>query len=85
MLECLHRGYRLVSKDLSFLIKDFVDYYVPSLSDTVTYLSWCVVLIPGVNFINAFFVQKFVQSQNVARKNAFVCKICAFNIDEIDH
>jgi hypothetical protein len=43
----------------------------------------------GVNFINvsskAFFVQNFVQSQNVARKKAFVQKIRAKNVgDEID-
>ncbi len=36
-------------------------------------------------FIRAFFVQKFVQSQNVIRKKAFVRKICVFNVDEIDH
>jgi len=33
----------------------------------------------------AFFVQKFLQSQNVTRKKAFVRKIRAFNVDEIDH
>ncbi len=27
----------------------------------------------------------FVQSQNVTRKKAFVRKICAFNVDVIDH
>jgi hypothetical protein len=35
-------------------------------------------------FTRVLFVQKFVQSQNVTRKNAFVCKIRAFNVDEID-
>ncbi len=47
------------------------------------YLIW-----PGVNFINIFtnqfFVQKFVQSQNVTRKKTFVQKTRAFIIDEID-
>jgi len=33
----------------------------------------------------AFFIRKFVQSKNVTRKKAFVRKIRAFNIDEIDH
>jgi len=36
-------------------------------------------------FTRTFFVQKFVQSQNVTRKKAFIRKICAFNVDEIDH
>jgi len=35
------------------------------------------------HFRRAFFVRKFVQSQNVTRKKAFVCKICAYNVDEI--
>jgi len=35
-------------------------------------------------FMHEIFVQKFIQSQNVPRKKAFVCKIRAFNIDEID-
>jgi hypothetical protein len=35
-------------------------------------------------FTRAFFAQKFVQSQNVTRKKAFVRKIRAFNVDEID-
>ncbi len=34
--------------------------------------------------MRAFFVQKFVQSQNVTGKNAFLHKIYAFNADEID-
>jgi len=34
--------------------------------------------------MHEIFVQKFIQSQNVPRKKAFVCKIRAFNIDEID-
>ncbi len=37
------------------------------------------------HFTGTFFVQKFVQSQNVTRKKAFVRKIWAFNVDEIDH
>ncbi len=44
--------------------------------------------LTGVHFINVclrtFFVQNFVQSQNVARKKAFVQKICTKSIDEID-
>ncbi len=36
-------------------------------------------------FTHAFFVRKFIQSQNVTRKKAFVRKIRAFNIDEIDN
>jgi hypothetical protein len=36
-------------------------------------------------FMCAFFVQKFVQSQNVTRKKAFVHKISSFNVDDIDH
>jgi hypothetical protein len=36
------------------------------------------------HFTLAFFVRKFVQSQKLTRKKAFVCKICAFNIDEFD-
>jgi len=36
-------------------------------------------------FTRTFFVQKFVQSQNVTRKKAFVRKISAFNVDEIDN
>jgi hypothetical protein len=36
-------------------------------------------------FTLAFFVRKFIQSQNVTRKKAFIHKIWAFNIDEIDH
>jgi hypothetical protein len=35
-------------------------------------------------FTRVFFVRKFVQSQNVTRKKAFVRKICAFHVDEID-
>jgi len=35
-------------------------------------------------FLRAFFVRKFVQSQNVTRKKTFVRKIRAFNVDEID-
>jgi len=35
-------------------------------------------------FTRTFFVQKFVQSQNVTRKKAFVRKICMFNVDKID-
>jgi hypothetical protein len=35
-------------------------------------------------FTRSFFVRKFVQSQNVTRKKAFVRKIWAFNVDEID-
>jgi len=37
------------------------------------------------HFTRTFFVQKFLQSQNVTRKKAFICKIRAFNVDEIDH
>jgi len=36
-------------------------------------------------FTLAFFVQKFVQSQTLSREKTFVRKICAFNVDEIDH
>jgi len=32
-----------------------------------------------------FFVRKFVKSQNVSRKKAFVHKICTFNVDELDY
>jgi len=44
-------------------------------------LFWCQF---HQRFTRAFFVRKFVQSQNVTRKKAFVCKICAFNVDEFD-
>ncbi len=47
----------------------------------------CGYMRPGVNLINVLlrvFVRKFVQCQNVTRKKAFVCKICGFNVDEID-
>jgi len=37
------------------------------------------------HFTRAFFVQKFVQSQNVTRNKAFVREIRSFNVDEIDH
>jgi len=37
------------------------------------------------HFMRAFFIQKFIQSQNVTRKKAFVSKFCTFNVDEIDH
>ncbi len=47
-----------------------------------------VKLTLGVNFINVFtyefFVQKFIQSQNVTRKNTFVRKTRVFIVDEID-
>jgi hypothetical protein len=36
-------------------------------------------------FTSAFFVQKKLQSQNISRKKTFVRKICAKNVDEIDH
>jgi len=36
-------------------------------------------------FTRSFFVRKFVQSQNVSWKKAFIRKIRAFNIDEIDY
>jgi len=36
-------------------------------------------------FYLAFFIRKFVQSQNVSRKKAFVRKIHLFNVDEIDY
>jgi len=36
-------------------------------------------------FYDTIFIRKFVQSQNVTRKKAFVRKICVFNVDEIDH
>ena len=35
-------------------------------------------------FTRAFFVQKFVLSQNVTRKKAFVRKICAFKVDDVN-
>ncbi len=44
--------------------------------------TWCQ---SHQHFRHVFFVRKFVQSQNVTRKKAFVHKICTFNIDEIDH
>jgi len=36
-------------------------------------------------FYARFFVRKFVQSQNITRKKAFIRKTCAFNVDEINH
>jgi len=36
-------------------------------------------------FTHTFFIWKFVHSQNITRKKAFVRKICAFNVDAIDH
>jgi len=36
------------------------------------------------HFTCVFFVQKLLQRQNVSRKKAFVRKIRAFNVDEID-
>jgi len=56
-------------------------------SFTIKYQT-CAEWYSGVNSINvkrAFFIQKFVQSQKVTRKKAFVQKIRAFNVDEIDH
>ncbi len=45
-------------------------------------------LTADVNFINIFcthfFVQKFVQSQNITRKKSFVQKTRSKNVDEID-
>ncbi len=37
------------------------------------------------HYTREFFVRKFIQSQNVSRKLAFVRKIHAFNVDEIDY
>jgi hypothetical protein len=35
--------------------------------------------------MRAFFIQKFVQSQNVTRKKAYIRKRRAKNVDDIDY
>jgi hypothetical protein len=65
-----------------------IESVMASLSD-VTFPSVYICNINQVSILSTFyarvFVRKFIQSQDITRKKAFIHKICTFNGDEIDH